>query len=453
MPHLRPTAVEKITEAISVPKCVCTFQRWRGKPVPDTYGGKMVLRYRNQPLFAELVVLRLLKQDGWKGVWVDSFRRKCRVSMPWIGKPIELDDREGAFLKKIRDTMGCCEGCWDVFARRGVAGGLPEVRPRMRRRIPRTKLVSPPLPLRGGCCGKNPTVGAWKLLSFSTILPCAACKSAYDRRHFGGACMSFDPHKASIPGDSARALAEALDRVATRHTCSRGEVLFQQGQLGHGVLVLRRGTVELFLSSADGSTRLPYRTVGPGYVLGLPALFSGKPFSLSAEALEECEFSLVPREAALQLMRDRLDLCLQAASQLASEVTTLSKLQDVSAQPSNPVASPNWSNRRRFARYRTNLPLRIRDHLQRNLDARCNIIAQGGLGAVVSEPLLVGSMGLLQFAIPTQPDPLRVWSFVRYQQELRHAFEFVLLTETERLSIRQFCNELAIQALTKPLDS
>ena len=139
--------------------------------------------------------------------------------------------------------------------------------------------------------------------------------------------MSFDPNEADIPGDAARALTEAFDRVGTRHTCSRGEVLFQQGQPGNFVLVLRSGKVGLFASSADGSTRLPYRTVGPGYVLGLPALFSGKPFSLSAEALEECEISFVQREAGLQLMRERLDLCLQAASQLAGEVTTLRKWQ------------------------------------------------------------------------------------------------------------------------------
>jgi len=139
--------------------------------------------------------------------------------------------------------------------------------------------------------------------------------------------MSFDPHKANLPADAAQALIEALGRVATRPACSRGAVLFQQGQPGDGVLVLRSGKVGLFVS-ADGSTRLPYRTVGPGYVLGLPALFSGKPFSLTAEALEACTFSFVKREAALQLMRDRLDLCLQAASQLASEITTLRKWQD-----------------------------------------------------------------------------------------------------------------------------
>jgi len=145
--------------------------------------------------------------------------------------------------------------------------------------------------------------------------------------------MSFDPHNGNIPEDATQALTEALDQLGTRQTCSRGAVLFQQGQPEHGVLVLRTGKVGLFLSSADGSTRLPYRTVGPGYVLGLPALFSGKQFGLTAEVLEECQLSFVPREAALQLMRERLDLCLQALSQLASEITTLRKWQNASSQP------------------------------------------------------------------------------------------------------------------------
>jgi len=149
----------------------------------------------------------------------------------------------------------------------------------------------------------------------------------------GVRCMSFDPHKANLTRDAAQALTEAFDRIGTRQTCSRGTVLFQQGQPGDGVRVLRSGKVALFVSSADGRTRLPYRTVGPGYVLGLPALFSGKPFSLTAEALEEFEYSFVQRETALQLMRDRLDLCLQAASQLAGEVTTLREWQEASAQP------------------------------------------------------------------------------------------------------------------------
>ncbi|MFZ3212055.1 MAG: cyclic nucleotide-binding domain-containing protein [Terriglobales bacterium] len=145
--------------------------------------------------------------------------------------------------------------------------------------------------------------------------------------------MSFDPNKADIPGDAAQALTQALDSFGTGQTCSPGTVLFRQGHPGHGVLVLRRGNVELYVSTEDRRTRLPYRTVGPGSVLGLPALFSGEPFSLTAEALEECEFSFVQRETALQLMRDRLDLCLQAVIQMASEITALGQWRVATMYP------------------------------------------------------------------------------------------------------------------------
>ena len=122
-------------------------------------------------------------------------------------------------------------------------------------------------------------------------------------------------------------LAEALDAMASSHNCRTGEVLFRQGQPGDGVLVLREGKIRLSATSHDGDTRLSYRIVGPGYVLGLPALFSGRPYSLTAEALEECAFGFVDRERALELIRNRLDLCFQAADLLAQEVRSLREWQ------------------------------------------------------------------------------------------------------------------------------
>ena len=130
-----------------------------------------------------------------------------------------------------------------------------------------------------------------------------------------------------IHADVVRGLAEALDAIASSHSCKPGGFLFRQGQPGDGVLVLRRGKVRLSASSHDGDTRLPYRVVGPGYVLGLPALFSGQPYSLTAEALEECAFGFVDRVRALQLVRERLDLCFQAADLLAREVRELREWQ------------------------------------------------------------------------------------------------------------------------------
>lgn len=105
-----------------------------------------------------------------------------------------------------------------------------------------------------------------------------------------------------VHADAVCQLAGALDAIASSHSCGPGAVLFRQGQPGDGVFVLRRGKVRLSASSHDGA-RLPYRTVGPGYVLGLPALFSGQPYSPTAEALEECVFGFVDRERALLLMR------------------------------------------------------------------------------------------------------------------------------------------------------
>jgi CRP-like cAMP-binding protein len=130
-----------------------------------------------------------------------------------------------------------------------------------------------------------------------------------------------------VYADVIRELAGALDAIATAHSCRQGEVLFRQGQPAEGVLVVRRGKVRLSACYHDSDERLSYRTVGPGYVLGLPALFSGQPYSLTAEALEECDFGLVERERALDLVRQRLDLCLQAADLLAREVRSLREWQ------------------------------------------------------------------------------------------------------------------------------
>ena len=124
-----------------------------------------------------------------------------------------------------------------------------------------------------------------------------------------------------------RELAQALDAIAYAHCCPPGEVLFRQGQPADRVLVVRRGQVRLSAWSHDSDERLPYRTVGSGYVLGLPALFSGQPYSLTAETLEECLLGSVDREAALELVRRRQDLCFQAADLLAREVRNLREWQ------------------------------------------------------------------------------------------------------------------------------
>jgi c-di-GMP-binding flagellar brake protein YcgR len=105
------------------------------------------------------------------------------------------------------------------------------------------------------------------------------------------------------------------------------------------------------------------------------------------------------------------------------------------------------ANRRRFPRYRTNLPLRVRTQEGRHLSANCFVISEGGLGASLPERIPVGSIVLLQFSLSTD-STLLLSALVRNEVNLSYGFEFVSLSQAERLSVEAFCNTLALKLTT-----
>jgi len=114
--------------------------------------------------------------------------------------------------------------------------------------------------------------------------------------------------------------------------------------------------------------------------------------------------------------------------------------------------SARVKRRRRFIRYRTELPLCVQDPLERDFDGRCDVISEGGLGGTVLFPLPLGSVVHLRFAIPTSPTRFDVLAIVRDQRDFEHGFEFVSLTDAERVAIRQFCNGLRADSETGQVD-
>jgi hypothetical protein len=105
--------------AVDVSKCVVTFKKWEGALIKDNYGGKTVLDYYGKPLFAELVILRILQENEWRGVWVDTYRKKFRNSLPELSPQVNLPSRPKNILNKIIKENGGLRGCWDVFAWKG----------------------------------------------------------------------------------------------------------------------------------------------------------------------------------------------------------------------------------------------------------------------------------------------------------------------------------------------
>jgi hypothetical protein len=102
-------------DSVNVPRCRCIFRAWEGKPIPDTYGGKAVLVFDGKPVFAELAILGTLQRAEWDGVWVDTYRRKFRRSLPPDSCDLPSHARE-LYDRICHANGGKTSGCFDVFA-------------------------------------------------------------------------------------------------------------------------------------------------------------------------------------------------------------------------------------------------------------------------------------------------------------------------------------------------
>ena len=104
IPNSQEIIVLPSGEEIRVPKSVVTLKAWDGSPIDDTYGGKALLDYKGTPLFAELIILRMLEEDGWSGVWVDNYRKKFRTAMPSTEASVSPPGQQ-AILDRIKKRM------------------------------------------------------------------------------------------------------------------------------------------------------------------------------------------------------------------------------------------------------------------------------------------------------------------------------------------------------------
>jgi CRP-like cAMP-binding protein len=99
----------------------------------------------------------------------------------------------------------------------------------------------------------------------------------------------------------------------------RGTYLFRRGDAVTGIFLISRGTVRLGLDGNPAS--FPWREVGPGSVVGLPASLSDSSYSLTAEVIEDAELVFLPRQRLLDLLREKTDLCFQIMNVLTEELT------------------------------------------------------------------------------------------------------------------------------------
>ncbi len=87
---------------------------WKGESILDTYGNKRVLVKNGKPVFAEIFALEEFIELGFKGVWVDSFRKKFRIDIPETNRVLELPVSISERLFEINKDRKL-RGTWDLL--------------------------------------------------------------------------------------------------------------------------------------------------------------------------------------------------------------------------------------------------------------------------------------------------------------------------------------------------
>jgi CRP-like cAMP-binding protein len=111
-------------------------------------------------------------------------------------------------------------------------------------------------------------------------------------------------------------LLAALEAQALLLLACPGKPLFQAGEAGDGVYIVRQGSIAL--SRPDGGALRPVGTRGPNTIVGLPALLNGV-HTLNGEAAEPSELGYIARENALRLLDCYPRLRLEAMKLMARE--------------------------------------------------------------------------------------------------------------------------------------
>jgi CRP/FNR family transcriptional regulator len=128
-----------------------------------------------------------------------------------------------------------------------------------------------------------------------------------------------------------------IERIAHRRSFKKGGGLFFQGEEARGFYMVLRGRIKIFRLSPQGQEYV-MRVAGSGETLAEAAVFSGKSYPASAEALEDSQLYYFIKSDFIQLIRQEPQLALNMMSglslllrQLAQQVEDLS-LKEVSSR-------------------------------------------------------------------------------------------------------------------------
>lgn len=129
-------------------------------------------------------------------------------------------------------------------------------------------------------------------------------------------CLTCPLVKDRIFCDLPRPVLAAMDAISSSATYPKDAILFVEGQDPRGVFVICNGRVKLSTTSADGKSIIA-RIAEAGEVVGLAGTLSGKPYELTAEAMEPLQANFISRDAFLHFLKEHGEAAVRVAEILS----------------------------------------------------------------------------------------------------------------------------------------
>lgn len=101
-----------------------------------------------------------------------------------------------------------------------------------------------------------------------------------------------------------------VEAINNNKGCSfykRGQIIFNQNSIPHGIFVIYTGKVKIFQMSENGKEQI-VRMATVGDVIGYRALLSKEHYTSTAEAITDSEICFIPKELFFDMLAKNLDV-------------------------------------------------------------------------------------------------------------------------------------------------
>ena len=120
---------------------------------------------------------------------------------------------------------------------------------------------------------------------------------------------------------------DEVNDLSERKTCSyykKNQPVFLTGSAPRGVFCLNQGKIKIFSLGEEGKEQIIH-IAAAGEIVGFRAMFSGEPYSVSAETLEECNVCFIAKEDFLSMIDSNLLLRNNIMKELSKELSERAK--------------------------------------------------------------------------------------------------------------------------------